>query len=77
MMMKEDPYTLYVALDDSKEASGTLYMDDGETFGCTKRNDFCLATFTATASELRNTVKIGAGWRMDERAQLIERIIFM
>jgi alpha 1,3-glucosidase len=27
-----DPYTLYVALDSNKSASGTLYVDDGESY---------------------------------------------
>jgi alpha-glucosidase (family GH31 glycosyl hydrolase) len=30
--MQYDPYTLIVALQDGKDASGELYMDDGTTF---------------------------------------------
>lgn len=32
-LMKWDPYTLVVVLDKNGEAEGTLYADDGETFG--------------------------------------------
>ncbi|XP_050315758.1 neutral alpha-glucosidase AB [Anthonomus grandis grandis] len=31
-VMRNDPFTLYVALDSSKSASGTLYVDDYESF---------------------------------------------
>jgi alpha 1,3-glucosidase len=31
-LMKNDPYTLIVALDVEKSAKGTLYIDDGESF---------------------------------------------
>eukprot|EP01121_Diplochlamys_sp_Union-15-3_P010462 TRINITY_DN2937_c0_g2_i5.p1 TRINITY_DN2937_c0_g2~~TRINITY_DN2937_c0_g2_i5.p1 ORF type:complete len:647 (-),score=113.04 TRINITY_DN2937_c0_g2_i5:37-1704(-) len=30
--MVDDPYTLFIALDRNKEASGELYVDDGKTF---------------------------------------------
>ncbi|KAL8648214.1 MAG: hypothetical protein Q9210_005123 [Variospora velana] len=35
-LMKWDPYTLVIALDNSFSASGTLYIDDGESFGFQK-----------------------------------------
>lgn len=31
-VMTHDPYTLYVALDNNQKASGTIYMDDENTF---------------------------------------------
>ncbi|CAH1118336.1 unnamed protein product [Phaedon cochleariae] len=31
-MMRNDPFTLYVALDNKKTASGTLFVDDNESF---------------------------------------------
>lgn len=31
-LMKSDPYTLVIALDEEGSASGKLYVDDGETF---------------------------------------------
>lgn len=31
LLMKKDPYTLYVALDKSSNATGTIYLDDGES----------------------------------------------
>lgn len=30
--MRNDPFTLYVALDSKKSASGTLYIDDNESY---------------------------------------------
>uniref|UniRef100_A0A0A9X6S5 Glucosidase II subunit alpha n=1 Tax=Lygus hesperus TaxID=30085 RepID=A0A0A9X6S5_LYGHE len=38
-LMKNDPYTLYIALDANDQASGYLYIDDGETFRYHLRQD--------------------------------------
>jgi len=32
ILMRRDPYTLYVALDEKKEAAGRLYSDDNESY---------------------------------------------
>lgn len=32
ILMRRDPYTLYVALDENREASGSLYSDDNESY---------------------------------------------
>lgn len=84
MMMKGDPYTLYIALDEKKHASGRLHMDDEESFGYRKRNEFAYATFTADLDVnkmmISNSVVIGSGWdSFDGLADdmMIERIIIM
>ena len=85
MMMKSDPYTLFVALDAAKRSHGTLYMDDEETFGYNKRNEHADATFTADLSQeegrLTNSVDVGSGWMefVDKLAsdRMIERIVIM
>lgn len=44
-LMVHDPYTLVVALDNSQQASGTLYMDDEKTFDYQKKGLFRLQQF--------------------------------
>jgi mannosyl-oligosaccharide alpha-1,3-glucosidase len=83
MMMTTDPYTLYVALDDTKQAVGKLHMDDEETFGYERRSEFADATFTAdfgSSGKLRNSVVVGSGWASFgglAEDRMIERIIVM
>jgi alpha 1,3-glucosidase len=77
VMMKTDPYTLYVALDTSNKATGALYMDDEETFGY-ERMEFANCTFTAdltNGGSLSNAVTIGSGFNQDPGDRMIERII--
>lgn len=85
MLMKSDPYTLFVALDASKRASGTLYMDDEETYGYQRRFELANATFTADFSGkqgfFKNVVSVGSGW-VDHVENLypdrmIERVVVM
>ena len=80
-VMKKDPYTLYVALDSTNKASGKLYMDDEETFGHTKRNEYAVAQFTFEESVLRNAVEVGSGWASSveelKEGRLVERVIIM
>ena len=86
MMMKTDPYTLYVALDASQKAKGTLYMDDEETFGYEKRFEFANATFSADLGSGKQSsfscdVTVGSGWtdKVESlgRHRMIERIIIV
>ena len=83
MMMKTDPYTLFVALDDKYRAQGTLHMDDEESFGYKNRFEFADATFTAdfnSRGRLENSVVVGSGWRSYENLdddRMIERIVVM
>ena len=83
MLMKKDPYTLYVALDADMLASGTLYMDDEETFGYKKRDEYALAALSAdlNAGKLQNEVTVGSGWtsKVGSMAadRMVERVIVM
>jgi alpha 1,3-glucosidase len=83
-MMKADPYTLYIALDNANQASGKLHMDDEISFGYKKRWEYADAEFTANLNAngmISNVVVVGSGWtnsssRMIHLAQerMIERI---
>ena len=82
--MKKDPYSIYVALDPSLKASGSLYMDDEETFGHDNRDEFALASFEADfngAATIKNTLFSGAGWseqlQQMQADRMIERIVVM
>jgi len=55
--MKNDPFTLVVALDENKAASGTLYLDDGETFQY-QNNAFELLSFHYTPSTRSHVISI-------------------
>lgn len=52
-LMKYDPYTLYIALDEEGKASGELYDDDGDSFDFT-RNSFIHKRFTFQKKELKS-----------------------
>ena len=83
--MKADPYTLFIALDANKKASGTLYMDDEETFAHLTNDDYAEANFSAdfssSAATISNSASVGDGWidgvlaMSTDRA--IERIVIM
>ncbi|OWB55681.1 hypothetical protein B5S28_g1557 [[Candida] boidinii] len=44
-LMKYDPYTLVIALDENFKAIGNLYIDDGETFNNENNDDFIYLQF--------------------------------
>ncbi|GKZ00409.1 hypothetical protein MPSEU_000993900 [Mayamaea pseudoterrestris] len=85
LLMKSDPYTLFVALDSAKQAKGTLHMDDEETLGYIKLYEYCNSNFTAdmhgSDGTISNAVKVGSGWTefLDKLAgdRTIERIVVM
>jgi mannosyl-oligosaccharide alpha-1,3-glucosidase len=83
MMMKTDPYTLYIALDEKNQSIGRLHIDDEETFGYIKRNEYADASFKADFALTRritNSVVVGSGWAEFDGLQverMIERIIVM
>ena len=54
-----DPLTLYICLDDSGNAKGDLYEDDGDGFGY-KSGDYALEHITATPNGSNETVKIAS-----------------
>lgn len=84
-LMKVDPYTLFIALDANQKASGTLYMDDEETFAHFTKDEYAEANFSAdfssTAATISNSASLGDGWTdkaldmSTDRA--IERIVIM
>ncbi len=82
-MMIGDPYTLYVALDESQQqASGSLYMDDEDTFDHEKSNSFAMANFSVdfgTGKFIKNDVEGSNSWIADQSSgsRVIERIIVM
>lgn len=84
-MMMKDPYTLFVALSDTRTANGKLYMDDEETFGHERKGEFAESSLSADFSVgngvLRNTVMVGPGWAEAvgtmTNDRMVERVIFM
>ena len=87
-MMKTDPYTLYIALDNTNQASGKLHMDDEISFGYKKRGEYADANFSAKLSlngKISNSVVVGPGWTNRSKTsttqlaqeRMIERIIVM
>lgn len=84
-MMFKDPYTLYIALDKSMKATGSIYMDDEETFDHKTKAEYAIATFTADfgskTATISHVVELGAGWagHVDSLTSgyTIERIVVM
>jgi alpha 1,3-glucosidase len=80
-LMKHDPYTLYVALDNGGNASGTLYMDDELSFDH-HQDQYGIASFSLTnkngGTTLSNSIHVPHLWKdaLPENYQ-IERIIVM
>jgi alpha 1,3-glucosidase len=84
-LMKTDPYTLYIALDANKKATGSLYMDDEETFAYLSNDEYAEAIFTADFSgneaTISSSASVGDGW-IDQALKMstdraIERIVVM
>jgi len=81
--MIQDPYTLYVALDTNGNASGSLYMDDENTFNYARKNEFASSDFSVVISGdygyIRNSATVGDGWKgiAEDANKMIERIIVM
>lgn len=84
-LMKKDPYTLFIALDANKKASGRLYMDDEETFAHVTSEEFAeanfFADFSSNAATISNSASVGDGWISSVLAmstdRAIERIVVM
>jgi mannosyl-oligosaccharide alpha-1,3-glucosidase len=71
MMMKNDPYTLYVALDPfSENATGTLHVDDEDSFAY-QTGVYTDVVLSATSSSITNVVA-SAGY---ESVSTVERIL--
>jgi alpha-glucosidase len=53
------PFTIVVPLDSSRQASGQLYLDDGELVDSIV-DDFALIAYAASAGTLKNSINTGA-----------------
>ncbi|CAG4975279.1 unnamed protein product [Colias eurytheme] len=58
-LMENDPYTFVVTLDDNNTASGTLYIDDGETYEY-KNNKYIYAKITYEPTSMKYTITNGS-----------------
>ena len=81
-LMINDPYTIYVALNNGLKAEGTLYMDDETTFDHEKMNDFAVATFNTDLNSsiiIQNNILLGKEDALDDSkySRMIERIVIM
>jgi alpha 1,3-glucosidase len=81
-LMINDPYTLYVALDNELKAKGVIYMDDETTFDHESRNEFGVATFTSDLGSsiiIQNSVELGGESALQHAkdTRMIERIVVM
>lgn len=83
-LMVNDPYTLYIALDDNLKAEGVLYMDDETTFEHEKSGDYAIAKFTSDWGDasiaLQSVVQMGgedAVIAKNKESRMIERIVVM
>ena len=84
-LMKTDPYTLFIALDAYKKASGRLYMDDEETFAHLTSEEYAeanfFADFSSNAATITNSASVGDGWMSSvlnmSTDRAIERIVVM
>lgn len=50
--MHNDPFTLYVALDDKQSASGTLYVDDYQSFEYKNDKKYVYVNFSFEKNKL-------------------------
>lgn len=83
-LMVNDPYTLYVALDENLKADGMLYIDDETTFDYEKLNDYAIAKFSSdwgdSSLAIQNVVQNGSengDIVNNKETRLIERIVVM
>lgn len=82
VQMAADPYTLVVALDEQGKASGSLYLDDGNTFDYIKRGAFRHRLFdfetapSATAATLKSSAAAGSG-KSWAPSNTVERIVIL
>lgn len=68
-LMKQDPYTIVVALDDNTHASGFLYVDDGESFGYEK-GEYIEVYFSADEQGIHAVVTRGS----DSFAESLQKV---
>lgn len=72
--MKDDPYTLFVALDGKGEATGSLYIDDQESYEY-RKGSYVKVEFTFKNNKLSSKV-IHAGPSF-KTPEWVERIVIL
>jgi alpha 1,3-glucosidase len=72
-LMKSDPYTLYVAVDQNGYANGTLYIDDEESYEY-RKGKYLLIDFEYKNNELKATIKNSGEFKTKE---WIERVVIV
>ena len=79
-MMIKDPYTLYIALNESSDASGKVYMDDEHSFSYegSDGNFGESEIFVKWGSFIKNRVSGNKDWISNNAAtRMVERIVIM
>ena len=79
-MMTDDPYTLYVALDNNQKASGAIYMDDENTFDHERKDYYAEAKISVDMKGgIQCEVEGNSEWISTQptSARMIERIVIM
>ena len=71
--MRNDPYTLIVALDEKAEAHGTLYLDDEHTFAHQTSSIYSTVNFDFVNNSLKSTITANKF----PTATTIERIVIV
>ncbi|KAF9950152.1 hypothetical protein BGZ70_001487, partial [Mortierella alpina] len=69
--MENDPFTLVIALDSKGEATGRIYLDDGESFNYEK-GDYILREFHVANGVLRSRDLRTAG--IDKPSEFVQRV---
>ena len=75
-LMAHDPYTLTVALNNSGKASGSLYIDDGETFNY-EQGEYANVYFTATNNSIKGKIIGHDGFIKSLDDIFIEKIVVL
>jgi len=73
-LMRSDPYTLFVALDQNGSATGSLYIDDEESFEY-RQGKYLLINFVYKNNVLKATVKNPDG--KFKTTEWVERVVFV
>jgi alpha 1,3-glucosidase len=73
-LMKRDPYTLFVAVDENGNASGSLYTDDGESYEY-KNGKFLKIDFTYSNNQL--DAKVVNPDSTYETPEWVERVVIL
>lgn len=82
-LMYSDPYTLYIALNKQRKATGILYSDDENTFSY-ENGEYIISNFSADLGSekiFKNEISTGTSnsmkWNEDKKLGMIERVVIM